>query len=202
MIEAVIFDLYGTLVHLPGNTQPYVTLARRSQSYQLRDALRLALTHDCAKLDDYVQLLGLPPQPDLDELEQALQNDISGAALFDDTLAVMEHLHGKRIKTAVISNLATPYKAVLCTQGLESYMDATIFSCDCGLKKPDTAIYALALDKLDVLPHNAVMVGDSYPCDVVGPGKLGIIGTHIVRSGAPDPKSNTIVSLAELLVKL
>ena len=82
----------------------------------------------------------------------------------------------------MISNLATPYKKPFYTLGLSKYFDVEIFSCDCGLKKPDEAIYRLALKQLDSVPEKTLMIGDTYKADVIGPQAIGIQGILLNRA--------------------
>lgn len=48
-----------------------------------------------------------------------------------------------------------------------------------GVTKPDPAIFRAALSHLDVQPDQAIHVGDSLRCDVVGAQQAGLMAVHI-----------------------
>ncbi|HAH43689.1 HAD family hydrolase [Gimesia sp.] len=183
MIKSVIFDLYGTLLELSQDSKPFLNLAQSSSAISLGDALRIALTNHCPSLRDCATQLNLMLESDLDILEKNLHNDLERVRLYTDVIPTLKVLATSNIKIAVISNLATPYKLPFSRHQLESYFDVTVFSCDCGLMKPDPAIYKMALHKLDTLPHETIMVGDSLKSDVEGPSRVGIVSYHLKRTG-------------------
>jgi putative hydrolase of the HAD superfamily len=57
--------------------------------------------------------------------------------------------------------------------GFEDLVDEIIYSHECGMSKPDPAIYALACERLRVEPAQMVFVDDYGPC-VVGAREAGI----------------------------
>jgi putative hydrolase of the HAD superfamily len=57
---------------------------------------------------------------------------------------------------------------------LHEVVDAFIISSEEGVAKPDPRIYQIALQRLDVQPHEAVFV-DDFPENVAGAQQLGII---------------------------
>jgi len=199
MITTVIFDLFGTLLKLSSDSKPYLTLARRGTRTDTRNALQLSLVNDCSNLTDYANLIGLSPQKDIDDLKAGLIEDIKSAKLFDDTLPVLKTLREKGIKTALISNLAMPYKQVIADNKLDKYFDFLIYSCDCGLAKPDPLIYQLALDTLNSKAKETVMIGDSFKSDFEGSARIGIKSLLLVREKDMSPDLKSVVSLDAVL---
>jgi putative hydrolase of the HAD superfamily len=57
---------------------------------------------------------------------------------------------------------------------IAAHFDLLIDSHLVGLRKPDAAIFHYALEKLDVAPHEAVYIGDSYGHDVLGAQNAGL----------------------------
>lgn len=57
---------------------------------------------------------------------------------------------------------------------LAAHVDALIVSEAIGVSKPDPAIFRAALDAVRVEPGEAVMIGDSWPADVLGAHAAGI----------------------------
>ena len=199
MTAAVVFDLYGTLLNLVRDSHPFHTLARRKSGGDVRSALETALTSDNSTLAGFASNIGLSTQDDLAALELSLQNDIETIDVFADVIPTLTALKQNGTLTAVISNLATPYKKPFFSRNLDQLVDVTVFSCDCGFLKPHPKIYELALAQLGSTPHETIMVGDSLKSDVQGPSKIGIMGIHLVRSGGPSRAKQTISSLDGVL---
>ncbi|MCA9175851.1 MAG: HAD family hydrolase, partial [Planctomycetales bacterium] len=142
----------------------------------------------------------VPWHEDLEILERSLEADVAEIEPFYDAAPTLQSLKSLGIRTAVVSNLATPYKRPFSFHQLDLWVDVVVFSCDCGLLKPDPRIYELALKQLDVEATEAIMVGDSCKADVDGPARIGIRGVHLVRSGESESSSAvTIASLAEIV---
>ncbi len=191
-MKAVIFDLFGTLIDMPNDSRPYKQLMADLPREQQARARTVALTEPLANFETYLQKLGISYSGDLAVLEQEMQNDIDDIYIFPEVEQTLGRLKESGIKLALISNLATPYKQPFFDLGLDSYFDALVFSCDCGLAKPQPDIYRKALTSLAVAAEQSVMVGDSYRADVEGPAEVGIQGIHLVRRGQPSKASLTI----------
>jgi putative hydrolase of the HAD superfamily len=58
--------------------------------------------------------------------------------------------------------------------GLLDFFPVRVYSCAAGVVKPHPAIYRQALDALDVVPAEAIFVGDRLAVDVAGPQKIGM----------------------------
>ena len=56
----------------------------------------------------------------------------------------------------------------------EKIFNVIIISGEVGYRKPKRLLFDLALSKLNALPGNAVMVGDTVIADVVGPKEIGM----------------------------
>lgn len=199
MVAAVIFDLYGTLLRLPRDSQPYYQLACRHPSGNIRLALERAMTNQFPRLSDFATSIGLPPQDDLTALEADLHIDIAQIHSFEDAVPTVSALKRRGLLTAVISNLATPYKPPFAAHPLSHMMDVTVFSCDSGLLKPAPEIYRMALEQLGTTADDTIMVGDSFKSDVEGPSKIGMMGIHLVRSGKTSRAKSVISSLDAII---
>jgi HAD superfamily hydrolase (TIGR01509 family) len=82
----------------------------------------------------------------------------------------------KDCRLGVISNFYGNLDAALEGLGILKYFDITVDSSIAGIAKPDTGIFRLAIEKLNVLPNNTVVVGDSYERDIK-PAKMLNCGT-------------------------
>lgn len=89
--------------------------------------------------------------------------------------------------------------------GIEKYFGAIVISGELAIGKPEPAIYQHALDQLDVSAEETIMVGDSFPRDVLGAQAFGMRAVWI-SMGRQQPESGdpwlTLESLAELPVAL
>ena len=180
MFDAVIFDLFGTLIHLPRDTNPYLQLCRVIGNAK---RLRESLIVDAPTLTDFCDYLAVSHPPNLADIQRDLDTDIDNAALFSDSLPALQSLRDRGLRTALISNLASPYKRAVARLELESCFDAILYSCDLGIAKPHPDIYNTALDRLGATSESTLMVGDSQRSDVDGPMACGIRGYLIDRDG-------------------
>ncbi|EMI19454.1 Haloacid dehalogenase-like hydrolase domain protein [Rhodopirellula maiorica SM1] len=180
MIDAVIFDLFGTLIHLPRDTNPYLQLCRAiGDSTRIRDSLVV----DAPTLADFCDHLDVSHPQNLTDIQRDLDADVDNAARFADSLPALQSLRDRGLRTALISNLASPYKRAVDLLNLEPLFDTILYSCDVGLAKPNPDIYRHALSKLNTTAESTLMVGDSQRSDVDGPMAVGIRGFLIDRNG-------------------
>lgn len=89
--------------------------------------------------------------------------------------------------------------------GIEKYFDAIVISGELAIGKPRPEIYQHALDQLGATVEETIMVGDSFPRDVLGSQAFGMRAVWI-SMGRQQPDGGdpwlTIESLAELPGKL
>lgn len=198
MTSAVIFDLYQTLIYLARDVNPYLRLYR---SVDCLSRVRESMVVNAPSLADFCGYLGVQPPNNLAELQADLEADIASAAMFPDALPTLQMLRRGGIRVAVISNLATPYKAPFFELGLDSLVDAVIFSCDIRIAKPDPRIYRAALNELGVDADAAMMVGDSQKSDVDGPRDCGIRSFLIDRTAGGRDESS-LRELSEIATQI
>jgi epoxide hydrolase-like predicted phosphatase len=69
-----------------------------------------------------------------------------------------------RYRTGILSNsFVGAREREQAAYGFEDLVDVIVYSHECGLSKPDPAIYALACERLDVDPAQAVFLDDHEP---------------------------------------
>jgi FMN phosphatase YigB (HAD superfamily) len=88
--------------------------------------------------------------------------------LFDDTLPVLRELKSRGVRIVLLSNIGLDIRPFLDRVGVSGLLDGVVLSFEVGLVKPDPAIYARALELLDVPGIQTLMVGDSPRDDVGG----------------------------------
>jgi HAD superfamily hydrolase (TIGR01509 family) len=99
-----------------------------------------------------------------DELYDRLIDPSSWTA-YPDTAEVLEGLHGRGLRTAVVSNIAFDVRPAFADLGVADCVDEFVLSFEVGAVKPQPQIFSTALDRLGVAAHDAVMVGDSEEAD-------------------------------------
>jgi putative hydrolase of the HAD superfamily len=97
-----------------------------------------------------------------------------------DALAV---LRGRGLKLGVLSNAPSTLPGFIERLGLMRYLDFTVVSAIEGVKKPDGRIFAAALSRAGVAPHETLHVGDMYFEDIVGGRAAGVNTLLIERRG-------------------
>ena len=103
---------------------------------------------------------------------------------FDDVAAFLHGTKGLR-KIAVTNAHRIPQRAKMESAGLLADIPDLVTPEDVGVWKPEPAIFHHALAKLDMEPHEALMVGDDYACDIVGAERVGM-KAFWVRRGIND----------------
>jgi putative hydrolase of the HAD superfamily len=190
-IEAVTIDAYGTLVTL---RDPVPALRRalasrgveRSdaevkrafaaevayyvpRSHEGRDDATLALLRrDCAQVFLEAADAGLDPEDFAPAFVDSLVFDAVPGAV-----GACRLLRTAGLRLALVSNWDVGLKEHVERLGLTELLDAIVTSAEAGAPKPDPAVFALALARLDVAPQLAVHVGDA-PADVEGARAAGL----------------------------
>lgn len=88
----------------------------------------------------------------------------------------------KDYSLAVISNIVKPHREyVLKRYPVQELFDYLFFSCDIGMRKPDTRIFSFALEKMNAKPCETVFI-DDYKKNVDAAATLGINSIHFTSS--------------------
>jgi HAD superfamily hydrolase (TIGR01509 family) len=114
---------------------------------------------------------------------------------------VLEELRREGLRLAVISNTEDGrLRDALETAGLASYFDLLVDSHLVGCKKPDPAIFRLALERLGVEASEAAFVGDSYAHDALAARDAGMRAILLDPLGMyPESVCPRIRALGDLL---
>jgi HAD superfamily hydrolase (TIGR01549 family) len=92
--------------------------------------------------------------------------------LYEDAVPVLDELRRAGLKLGLVSNGARDLEAFVVHHALD--VDAAVGSRAHGWTKPHETIFRAALERLDVEPEDAAMVGDSPEDDVDGARALGM----------------------------
>jgi HAD superfamily hydrolase (TIGR01549 family) len=183
-IDAVTIDAYGTLMALvdpveklhallPDHEPEAIRRAFETEaayylehSHEGRDEASLARLHaNCTAV--FNETLGSSLTPD----------QYVGALEFEVLPGVREALGRLRaygLALAVVANWDFSLHAHLRAHRLDGWFDSVIVSGELGVRKPDPAPFAAALERLGVSAPRAVHIGDHAPHDKVGAHAAGM----------------------------
>jgi len=96
-------------------------------------------------------------------------------------LEVIRTLHRRGYKLGIISNLIGEHEIYMWLEedGLTQYFDAVILSSQCGIRKPDPAMYLMGCEALGLQPWECVSVADNLNRDITG-AKAANIGLNVL----------------------
>jgi HAD superfamily hydrolase (TIGR01549 family) len=222
MVRAVLFDLDDTLFDHRGCSRDALGAVRRyhesldamplEELEQIHSTLLEQLHGDVmlgvvpledARRERFRRLLdaaGVRASDDLVEQTAVAYRDryrevrraVRGAAAL---LAVVR----TRARVGIVSNnLFEEQLDKLRTCGLDPLIDALIVSERAGVSKPDPAIFAAALDRLQCRPDEAVMIGDSWAADIIGARAAGIRPIWFNPLGQPQEEGGATDQLQSL----
>jgi HAD superfamily hydrolase (TIGR01509 family) len=187
MIQAVLFDLFETLV-----TESAASVRRASSlaaelgvdqnTYRkhwrsLRPEIVLGRCSFRNALTQIVRALGGTPDEKL--LEQLRSERLRQKAAVlrtvdPDVLAAIDTLRARGLKLAVVTNSFAEDVAGWEGSPLRSFFDIMLCSCAVGLAKPDPEIYRLACRELRVPPARALFIGDGADNELDGALSAGL----------------------------
>jgi putative hydrolase of the HAD superfamily len=225
-IEAVIFDLYGTLVDIwtdESDFGVYQTLCHFLRFYDINfEPEDLA-----SRYQEFAaaQLLERPgPFTEIDVFlvfEEILSEGLKGKSperalviwlarlfrslstrrlgLFPDTLEALDELEAT-YSLGLVSDAQWVFsEPEIRFLGLERYFDAVVLSSRYYVSKPAPQIYSHALRAMKLAPAQALYVGNDLSKDVPGPQAIGMPVILIQREGpAPLTKVPVIRNLIEI----
>ena len=92
-----------------------------------------------------------------------------------DAKKFLDFCKKNKIKIAIVTDLTTgiQLKKIIHLR-IAKYIDFVITSEEIGKEKPDPSIFHTALEKLNCMPKEVIMIGDNYYRDIHSAKKLGI----------------------------
>jgi putative hydrolase of the HAD superfamily len=105
------------------------------------------------------------------------------------TLDALDRLRAAGVRTALVSDAGADDVESWESSPLRSRLDATVFSYQLGIRKPDARIYVHALNAIGVQPEDSLFVGDGGSDEHRGARTLGItpvLVTRFVKLYLPD----------------
>jgi len=171
---------------------------------------------DDARIEEYwrryhgamLERLGVEGRREMLDRILASQFSTDAWELFPDVMPMLEAVREiGGVMVGIVSDWGSNLRAIVASLGLDGYLDFVLPSGAIGLAKPNPAFFRMALERADVAPNEALMVGDSYRADVRGAWSAGMdaawldrhSGIRITPAGEPVPADVRVIrSLDEL----
>jgi putative hydrolase of the HAD superfamily len=122
----------------------------------------------------------------------------SAWAVYDDVVPALDALSRTGTKLAVVSNWDSYLPRLLDALDLTRYFPVVAVSALERTSKPDPEIFRRTCRRLDVLPKEALHVGDSVSEDLAGARSAGLAALLLDRADAHPEIADRIRSLAEI----
>jgi putative hydrolase of the HAD superfamily len=196
--QAVIFDLFGTLIknfRRPGYENVLAEMAsilsvpREDFLNQWFDSFRERITGIFptpeANIKHICQTLKIQVSEGQVKEAARMRLDYTKASMKPrpGALEVLAYLRGEDYKIGLISDCSGEIPMVWDNTPFAPFFDVTVFSCVAGIKKPDPRIYYLATDQLEVEPDDCLYIGDGSSHELTGALHVGM---HPVLIRDPD----------------
>lgn len=105
-------------------------------------------------------------------------NVMNNLAIIDDHLAVVAELKARGRRVGLVTNNVAEWQPYWLPRLPEGLFELVIDSADVGCRKPEPAIYQLALERLDVEDASTVLFVDDFEWNVRGAEQIGMVGHH------------------------
>ena len=193
--DAVIFDLYGTLVpEFPG-AEFYGTVAHMANVLGADTATfraewdRTAVarqTGTVGSMQENIRTictsLELPEPTDAQVAEALAPRAEMYRRWFHPRSGALETLRSLRergLPLGLISMCAPDTPAMWAASPFAGTVDVEVFSCEVGLRKPEAAIYLYACERLGVEPARCLYCGDGSYRELTGASAVGMTAVEI-----------------------
>jgi putative hydrolase of the HAD superfamily len=213
MLQALTFDVTGTLIHSPRLGEIYAEiLQRHGIPIEPDEARRLVgvVWRELACLADpsrdrftshpegdrgwwrrfverLCELHGANPPSRFAAAELFHRfGTAAGWEIYPEVPKVLAELREQGLRLGVISNWDSRLPGLLDKLGLARYFDAVTYSAAAGVEKPDRRIFLQALRSLGVDPGAALHIGDGRLEDVEGAIAAGLRALHLDRVDSPE----------------
>lgn len=225
-VEAVLFDLFNTLVLLEGDEAFYMPSLKKFHNFLVKNNINITFEDFTRTYFEVRDKLYLKTSKSLEDphfnlrVAQTLEKlgyklGISDPIVVgatdafseefmkyvhpdNDALYLLKKLHGK-YKLGIVSNLSIPecVSKILPKFGLDRFFEAVVISGSINKRKPSPEIFRKALKTLNVQASNTVFVGDTLSIDIKGAKNVGLKAILIQRPAPPKPSISLIYKAPE-----
>lgn len=114
--------------------------------------------------------------------------------LYDEVPDVLRVLAEDGIRVGLVSNSHRSLASFEAHFALDGLIAASVSSAEHGLMKPHPSIFRAALDRMEVTPGDAMMVGDSIRHDIEGALRAGMRAALLHRSDQQHPRASELAA--------
>jgi len=197
----VIFDLFGTLVATFSAVRYRRLLADMAQAAGApADEFSRLWLETCdqrwsgafssteANVDYICRALGIQATPDCVAEAARLRLPVVELSLKprSDAVSTLTRLRAAGCRIGLISDCSHEVPQHWPRMSIAPLVDAPVFSCLAGVKKPDPRIYHIACRKLGVEPEQCIYVGDGGSRELSGAAQVGMHAV-LIRVPQEDP---------------
>ncbi len=188
--KAVVFDLFGTLVSTFSSREHDIVLDKMARVLGVENALfarvfdydmRAAREKgEYSTIEENIKVachqLGVKPKPDDIQRAAMYRYEFMKRALWprDDAIQTLKRIKEKGFAVGLISDCSPEVPEMWGETPFAKLIDASVFSCDVGIKKPDLRIYRWLCERLDVEARECLYVGDGDSSELEGALKIGM----------------------------
>jgi putative hydrolase of the HAD superfamily len=209
-IEAVLFDLFDTLLLLESDEVYYEPSLKKMHRFLVKNEIKVRFDdfsrtyfevrdkfysesrntleepHFNVRVSQTLHKLGYnfgSTDPLVTKATMAFADEFMRYVSLDkDALNVLSKLYGK-YKLGLVSNFGIPEcgRTLLDIFGLRRFFDVIVISGEVNQRKPSPKIFKRALQALGVEASRTVFVGDMLDLDIMGPKSVGMKTVLIER---------------------
>ncbi|WP_151736258.1 HAD family hydrolase ['Paenibacillus yunnanensis' Narsing Rao et al. 2020] len=123
-----------------------------------------------------------------EEIRDYYETNYAGhGAIMKDAIDVLEYCRSKGYVLGLVTNGEQAIQdGKIDLLGLRKYFKAIVISGAVGIRKPDPAIYKLALERMETAAAHTLFIGDHPVNDIWGAGKAGMTTIWLKRNHAWD----------------
>ncbi|MGH3569858.1 MAG: HAD family hydrolase [Pseudonocardia sp.] len=195
-MDAVVFDLFGTLVTAPTPHERAYAASRLASAVGCEGAMVERYFRDTWQIRHDGTL------PTLTDLAAHLVRNVHGpdaaVGLVADELRALgkvrlvpapsiiyalKSLHSNGLRLGVLSDASAGIATAWTRSPLAALVDAAVFSCQARAVKPNQQLYSRIRDELDVQPDRTLYVGDGGGDELRGALAAGMAAVAVRRRG-------------------
>ena len=210
--EAVIFDLFGTLINNYSIQQHEGVLRQMASvlSAPSEDFVKLwydTFNERCTgvfkspeeNIDYVCQKLGVSVEDSQRRLAARIRLDLTASSMIPvpESIAVLSRLKSAGYKTGLITDCSAEVPTIWQDTPFAPLIDVAVFSCKVGIRKPALSIYQLAVERLAVKPENCLYIGDGSSQELTGAAAVGMHPVLIRDPGEDSSKIHRVDAEAE-----
>ncbi len=200
--QAVIFDLFGTLVEnfsvseyqeVLGAMAAVLGVSAGAFAWTWMGTFAERTTRGSKRTEEDIELMCRQLGVQVGNQEVAtvaqMRRDFTRRQMVprDGALETLTELRAKGLKLGLISDCTIEVPQLWPETALAPLFDVAVFSCIECIKKPDPTIYHRACVRLDVEPAHCLYVGDGSSQELTGAARAGLHPLWLALPGEDDP---------------